>query len=38
LPKLQRVSKQQENKITAFGSDALDQWFVVYLTTRTLIS
>jgi len=34
----QSVSKQQENDRAAFGSDALDWWFLVYPTTRSLIS
>jgi len=32
------TGKQQKNDKSAFGSDALDQWFLVYLTTRSLIS
>jgi len=34
----QRVSKQQENDKSLFGSDALDLWRLIYTTTRTLIS
>jgi len=30
--------KQQKNDKSAFGSDALDWWFLVYATTRSLIS
>jgi len=32
------TAKQQKNDKSAFGSDALDLWFLVYATTRSLIS
>jgi len=32
------TGKQQKNYKSAFGSDALDQWFLVYATTRSLVS
>ena len=32
------TGKQQKNDKSTFGSDALDQWFVVYATTQSLIS
>jgi len=30
--------KQQKNDKSAFASDALDQWFLVYATIRSLVS
>jgi len=32
------TGKQQKNDKITFGSDALDLWFLVYATTRRLIS
>jgi len=37
-PRRQIVGKQQENDRAAFGCDALDWWFLVYPTTRSLIT
>ena len=38
FPTGNETRKQQKNDESAFGSDALDQWFLVYATTRSPVS
>jgi len=37
VPRRQRVRKQQKNNSSAFGSYALNQWFLIYLILGTPI-